>query len=67
MNRIKIFISSGQSIAGKTTKERVNRCLEYGLRKPDFIQDSDFMTILWRSETNENQITGNATGNAGNK
>ena len=26
MNRIKIFINSGQSIAGKSTKERVNRC-----------------------------------------
>ena len=26
MNRIKIFISSVQSIAGKTTEEKVNRC-----------------------------------------
>ena len=48
---------------GSGTEDMVKRCLEYGLRKPDFIQDSDFMTILWRSETNVNPITGNATGN----
>ena len=38
---------------GSGTEDMVKRCLEYGLRKPDFIQNSDFMTILWRSETNE--------------
>ena len=28
----------------------IDRCLELGLRKPEFRQDEDFMVTLWRRE-----------------
>lgn len=27
--------------------------MDYGLRKPDFHQDGDFMATIWRNETND--------------
>jgi predicted HTH transcriptional regulator len=40
---------------GTGTEELVNQCIEKGLKKPVFIQENDFMTILYRSVTNENR------------
>ena len=28
----------------------IDRCVELGLRKPEFRQDEDFMVTLWRKE-----------------
>lgn len=33
---------------GTGTTDIIEQCENYGLRKPEFIQDEDFLTILWR-------------------
>ncbi len=35
---------------GTGTNDVIDRCLELGLRKPEFRQDEDFMVTLWRRE-----------------
>ena len=53
---------------GTGTTDIIEQCESYGLRKPEFIQDEDFLTILWRpkEEDTDNeigQVAGNVTGN----
>lgn len=57
---------------GTGSTDIIGQCESYGLRKPEFIQDEDFLTILWRpkkedadSETGQvtDHVTGNETGN----
>lgn len=43
---------------GSGTEEIVNKCIDYGLRKPDFHQDGDFLTTIWRNETNDTTSQG---------
>ena len=45
---------------GTGTTDIIKRCLSAGLHAPDFIQDEDFRTILWRPAGQE---TGHETGN----
>lgn len=33
---------------GTGTTDIIKRCKEAGLRTPEFFQDEDFLTILWR-------------------
>lgn len=33
---------------GTGTTDIIGQCESYGLRKPEFIQEEDFLTILWR-------------------
>ncbi len=48
---------------GTGTTDIIKRCLSSGLRTPDFIQDDDFRTILWRPTDQErDQKTGQKTG-----
>ena len=35
---------------GTGTTDIIDRCVENGLRKPEFHQDEDFRTVLWRPE-----------------
>ena len=35
---------------GTSTHDVIDRCVELGLRKPEFRQDEDFMVTLWRKE-----------------
>ena len=35
---------------GTGTNDVIDRCVELGLRKPEFRQDEDFMVTLWRRE-----------------
>ncbi len=35
---------------GTGTNDVIDRCVELGLRKPEFRQDEDFMVTLWRKE-----------------
>jgi len=47
---------------GTGTEELVSLCVEKGLKKPDFIQESDFRTILYRPVSEEiKQIIGRGT------
>ena len=53
---------------GTGTTDIIEQCEGYGLRKPEFIQDEDFLTILWRPKNSDadnraGQVTGNVTGN----
>lgn len=36
---------------GTGTTDIIERCNKAGLRTPEFIQDEDFLTILWRPES----------------
>ena len=57
---------------GTGTTDIIEQCESYGLRKPEFIQDDDFLTILWRPKKDDvdnatDQVTDHVTGNvAGN-
>ena len=44
---------------GTGTTDIINRCVENGLRKPEFHQDEDFRTVLWRPEV---QVAGKVAG-----
>ena len=46
---------------GTGTEELVNSCMEKGLKKPDFIQENDFRTVLYR--INEEKGTEKVTKN----
>ena len=46
---------------GTGTTDIIELCESYGLRKPEFIQDDDFLTILWRPKKDD--VTGQVTGN----
>ena len=46
---------------GTDTTDIIEQCEIYGLRKPEFIQDDDFLTILWRPKKDD--VTGQVTGN----
>ena len=60
---------------GTGTTDIIERCIKAGLRTPEFIQDEDFTTILWRPEKpatdqdsvhesvhQTDQVTGQVTG-----
>ena len=36
--------------AGTGTNDVIDRCVELGLRRPEFRQDEDFMVVMWRKE-----------------
>ena len=33
----------------------IHRCVELGLRKPEFRQDEDFTAVLWRKEVSQDE------------
>ncbi len=49
---------------GTGTTDIIERCEKAGLRTPEFYQDEDFRTILWRPETADatGTVTGKVTG-----
>ncbi len=47
---------------GTGTNDVIDRCVELGLRKPEFRQDEDFMVVMWRKEVDE---AGNEEVNGG--
>ena len=54
---------------GTGTTDIIALCEKHGLRKPEFIQEEDFRTIIWRPETTDDQdeirfsVTGKASTN----
>jgi hypothetical protein len=58
--------SNGRRAAGRGT-DIIERCEKAGLRTPEFYQDEDFRTILWRPETTDEKdsvrfsVTGEAS------
>lgn len=47
---------------GTGTTEIVKRCEAIGLRKPEFSQDPNFTTILWRKEKKPDEVSANKVG-----
>ena len=43
-----VYLSGYIEQMGTGTTDIIDRCLEYGLRKPEFHQDEDFRVVLWR-------------------
>lgn len=35
---------------GTGTEDIITKCIEYGLRTPEFHQDEDFRVIIWREQ-----------------
>ena len=52
---------------GTGTTDLIKRCIDLDLRRPEFRQDENFLSILWRkgadaTESAANQVTGQETG-----
>ena len=49
---------------GTGTTDLIKRCLDLGLRCPEFRQDENFVSVLWRREVDDAtcQVTGQETG-----
>lgn len=52
---------------GTGTNDLIKRCVNKGLRRPEFRQDDSFVTILWRptkdaSDQSSDQVSGHVTG-----
>lgn len=48
-----VYLASYIEQMGTGTTDIIDRCVENGLRKPEFHQDEDFMAVLWRPEAQE--------------
>lgn len=52
---------------GTGTNDLIKRCVDKGLRRPEFRQDDSYVTILWRptkdaSDQSSDQVAGHVTG-----
>jgi len=45
-----LYLSGDIERVGTGISDMIEKCVEMGLKKPGFTQDSNFSTILWRSE-----------------
>lgn len=43
---------------GTGTRDIVSKCLEFGLRKPEFIQNEEFKVIIWRKDETVLEVLG---------
>lgn len=47
---------------GTGTTDLINHCLDFGLKRPEFRQDENFVSVIWRGKTGENSLAGHETG-----
>lgn len=47
---------------GTGTTDLIKRCQDLGLRRPEFRQDENFLSILWRKNAGKDDATGHKTG-----
>ena len=47
---------------GTGTTDLIKRCQDLGLRRPEFRQDENFLSILWRKNAGKDDATGHETG-----
>ena len=45
-----VYLAGYIEQVGTGTNDVIDRCVELGLRKPEFRQDEDFMVVMWRKE-----------------
>lgn len=43
---------------GTGTTDLINHCLDFGLKRPEFRQDENFVSVIWRGKTGENSLAG---------
>jgi hypothetical protein len=55
-----VYLASYIEQMGTGTTDIIDRCVENGLRKPEFHQDEDFRAVLWRPEV---QVAGKVDKN----
>ena len=46
-----VYLAGYIEQVGTGTNDVIDRCVELGLRKPEFRQDEDFLVTLWRRES----------------
>jgi len=61
-----VYLAGYIEQVGTGTNDVIDRCVELGLRRPEFRQDEDFMVMRWRkeylTETSSNQVIGQVAG-----
>ena len=62
-----VYLAGYIEQVGTGTNDVIDRCLELGLRKPEFRQDEDFTVVMWRrgdlgEEASKEQVAGQVTG-----
>ena len=45
-----VYLAGYIEQVGTGTNDVIDRCMELGLRRPEFRQDEDFSVVLWRRE-----------------
>ena len=45
-----VYLAGYIEQVGTGTNDVIDRCVELGLRKPEFRQDEDFTVVMWRKE-----------------
>ena len=48
-----MFLKGYIEKAGTGTEDIISKCVNYGLGKPEFHQDSDFKVIIWRKQVDQ--------------
>ena len=67
-----VYLAAYIEQMGTGTTDIIDRCVENGLRKPEFHQDEDYRVVLWRPEVQERgtergKVAGKATGKVAGK
>ncbi|KAA6326729.1 hypothetical protein EZS27_024198, partial [termite gut metagenome] len=57
-----IYLAGYIERMGTGTGDIVSKCLDLGLKQPEFIQDEEFKVILWRPEQDSEGINANNEG-----
>lgn len=60
-----VYLAGYIEQVGTGTNDVVDRCVELGLRKPEFRQDEDFTVVMWRGEvtgTENGEVNGTLNG-----
>ena len=50
-----VYLAGYIEQVGTGTNDVIDRCVELGLRKPEFRQDEDFMVVMWRKEVSQDE------------
>lgn len=55
---ILLYLAGYIEQVGTGTNDVIDRCVEIGLRKPEFRQDENFTVVMWRKEVDEKNNEG---------
>ena len=65
-----VYLAGYIEQVGTGTNDVIDRCVELGLRKPEFHQDENFMVVMWRKEvtgTENGEVNGTLNGTLNSK